>query len=70
MKKKQTCLIPKYDKDGQQIGYDIKLPKIITDDLGFEMQFGFPSPSKPSPTSGGIKEQKLKDNNGNDILYW
>jgi|10_taG_2_1085330.scaffolds.fasta_scaffold17977_6 hypothetical protein len=49
MSKKQTCLVPvyevpKYGKRGLIKRYDFNFPEILTDDLGFEMHFGFPEP--------------------------
>ena len=65
--KKQTCLKPVYTigEDGKKTRshYEIKLPKIITEDLGFEMQFGWPSPKgNPKQTGSGIKVHTLDQN--------
>ena len=32
------------------------MPKIITNDIGFQMMFGFDSPSKPSKTDAALIE--------------
>lgn len=48
--KKQTCLKPIYaeHKDGKMNKiierYEFDFPEFITEDLGFEMHFGFPAP--------------------------
>tara|TARA_R100000963_G_C4635883_1_gene100009 strand:+ start:514 stop:732 length:219 start_codon:yes stop_codon:yes gene_type:complete len=49
MPKKQTCLKPIYEKKGKNKSrridrYEFDFPEIITEDLGFEMMFGFPEP--------------------------
>jgi len=61
---KQTCLKPVYglDKEGRKTRthYKIVMPKIITEDLGFEMQFGWPSPKgTPKKTDSGIRVHTL-----------
>jgi hypothetical protein len=69
--KKQTCLKPVYstDKEGRtsRTHFAIKLPEIITDDIGFEMQFGWPAPKHigKRPESG-IKVQHLDKYNNDD----
>ena len=49
MSRKQTCLKPIYAKTengdrGRIERYEFDFPEVITEDLGFEMQFGFPAP--------------------------
>tara|TARA_R110000765_G_scaffold270267_1_gene369138 strand:- start:570 stop:782 length:213 start_codon:yes stop_codon:yes gene_type:complete len=65
---KQTCLTPVYgtetDKQGKKrmsrTHYKLTLPNIISDDLTYEMQFGWPSPKiGPKKTESGIKVQCL-----------
>jgi hypothetical protein len=53
MAKKQTCLKSIYIKVKNNKrpvieSYEFDFPEIITEDLGFEMQFGFPEPKDPS----------------------
>ncbi len=65
MGKTQTCLKPIYDKDTKsKIGrkvlrYKIVMPEIITEDLGFEMMFGFPYPKPLSNKTIPMKELSL-----------
>ena len=36
-----------------------EIPKIITNDIGFQMMFGFDSPSKPSKTDAALIEYSI-----------
>ncbi len=49
MNKRQTCLKPIWGKTpqgkkGRIDRYEFDFPEFITEDLGFEMMFGFPTP--------------------------
>ena len=66
--KKQTCLKPIYaeHKDGKMNKiierYEFDFPEFITEDLGFEMQFGFPSPKDLPNKNTAIVEQPWPHN--------
>tara|TARA_R110002051_G_scaffold273067_1_gene333723 strand:+ start:2222 stop:2473 length:252 start_codon:yes stop_codon:yes gene_type:complete len=58
--KRQTCLKPVWGKTaqgkkGRIDGYKFNFPEFITEDLGFEMMFGFPTP-KDLPNPSDMKE--------------
>ena len=59
--KTQTCLKPIYAKHEKGKmhkiieRYEFEFPEFITEDLGFEMHFGFPAP-KDHPNHSDMKE--------------
>ena len=67
MPKKQTCLKPIYEKKGKNKlrridRYEFDFPEIITEDLGFEMHFGFPPPKDLPNKTAPIEEQPWPHN--------
>jgi hypothetical protein len=71
---KQTCLKPIYSKPktgkrGAIIRYEFDFPEIIVDDLGFEMQFGFPEP-KDFPTVRTKQKEYVLPHGSLQSDYW
>ena len=57
--KRQASIIKYRDKHDPKTKY-IEVPKIISDDFAFQLQFGYVYPYKPYEESSGVKSYYVK----------